>query len=131
MTDFIPWPGHSYFSHLDRFFDPLGFKPTDQDILRSRQRTTGINETTFRSNDLFYRIFDLGGQRSERRKWSVVPYVACCTIQLTKLMMDAGFIALRMLLRFYFSWRFQVSSPIELNQDLTDFEGGCQDMIKD
>ena len=32
-------------------------------------RTTGIIETTFRYRDLIYRMFDVGGQRSERRKW--------------------------------------------------------------
>ena len=38
-------------------------------VLRSRVRTTGIIETTFRYKDLIYRMFDVGGQRSERRKW--------------------------------------------------------------
>ena len=38
-------------------------------VLRSRVRTTGIIETTFRYKDLTYRLFDVGGQRSERRKW--------------------------------------------------------------
>eukprot|EP00730_Choanoeca_flexa_P015871 TRINITY_DN7384_c0_g1_i2.p1 TRINITY_DN7384_c0_g1~~TRINITY_DN7384_c0_g1_i2.p1 ORF type:complete len:387 (+),score=108.05 TRINITY_DN7384_c0_g1_i2:191-1351(+) len=40
-----------------------------QDVLRARVRTTGIIETTFRYKDLIYRMFDVGGQRSERRKW--------------------------------------------------------------
>jgi len=43
--------------------------PTDQDILRSRVKTTGIIETSFRVGELTYRIFDVGGQRSERKKW--------------------------------------------------------------
>ena len=43
--------------------------PTDQDILRSRVKTTGITETTFRVGELTYRLFDVGGQRSERKKW--------------------------------------------------------------
>lgn len=43
--------------------------PTDQDILRSRVKTTGINEITFRVQGLSYKVFDVGGQRSERRKW--------------------------------------------------------------
>jgi hypothetical protein len=38
-------------------------------VLRARVRTTGIIETTFRYKDLIYRMFDVGGQRSERRKW--------------------------------------------------------------
>lgn len=43
--------------------------PTDQDILRTRLRTTGISETTFDLGNLIYRMFDVGGQRSERKKW--------------------------------------------------------------
>ncbi|ORZ41282.1 guanine nucleotide binding protein, alpha subunit [Catenaria anguillulae PL171] len=57
-----------YFDAIDRLADP-GFKPTDQDILRSRVKTTGIVETTFRIQELTYRMFDVGGQRSERKKW--------------------------------------------------------------
>lgn len=49
----------------------LAFPPflLPQDVLRARVRTTGIIETTFRYRDLIYRMFDVGGQRSERRKW--------------------------------------------------------------
>lgn len=43
--------------------------PTDQDLLRSRLRTTGITETIFDLGQLTYRMFDVGGQRSERKKW--------------------------------------------------------------
>lgn len=45
------------------------YEPTDQDILRSRVKTTGITEITFPVRDLVYKVFDVGGQRSERRKW--------------------------------------------------------------
>ncbi len=43
--------------------------PDDQDVLRSRVKTTGITETTFIIGDLTYRMFDVGGKRSERKKW--------------------------------------------------------------
>ena len=43
--------------------------PTDQDILRSRVKTTGITEVVFPVQTLTYKVFDVGGQRSERRKW--------------------------------------------------------------
>jgi hypothetical protein len=39
------------------------------DVLRSRVKTTGITETTFQIGELKYRMFDVGGQRSERKKW--------------------------------------------------------------
>ncbi|KAH7326211.1 G protein alpha subunit [Stachybotrys elegans] len=45
------------------------FVPNDQDLLRSRLRTTGITETIFDLGQLTYRMFDVGGQRSERKKW--------------------------------------------------------------
>ncbi|CAO3599621.1 unnamed protein product [Absidia cylindrospora] len=43
--------------------------PSDQDVLRSRVKTTGITETTFMIDAMTYRMFDVGGQRSERKKW--------------------------------------------------------------
>ena len=46
-----------------------GYIPNDQDLLRSRLRTTGITETIFDLGQLTYRMFDVGGQRSERKKW--------------------------------------------------------------
>lgn len=58
----------SYFNQIDRMADPQ-YLPTDQDILRSRVKTTGITETMFRVGELTYRLFDVGGQRSERKKW--------------------------------------------------------------
>ncbi|KAJ7609899.1 G protein alpha-subunit [Roridomyces roridus] len=57
-----------YFTALDRMTAP-GYLPTDQDILRSRVKTTGITETIFKVGELTYKLFDVGGQRSERKKW--------------------------------------------------------------
>lgn len=57
-----------YFSAIDRICKP-DYCPTDQDILYSRVRTTGISETVFKVGPLTYKIFDVGGTRSERRKW--------------------------------------------------------------
>lgn len=45
------------------------YLPDDQDLLRGRVKTTGITETTFNIGDLTYRMYDVGGQRSERKKW--------------------------------------------------------------
>ena len=44
----------SFYSNLDRLF-VHPYVPTDQDVLRCRQRTTGISETIFNSADLQYR----------------------------------------------------------------------------
>jgi guanine nucleotide-binding protein G(i) subunit alpha len=57
-----------YFNAIDRMASS-GYMPTDQDILRSRVKTTGITETTFKVGELTYKLFDVGGQRSERKKW--------------------------------------------------------------
>ncbi|KAM0746954.1 guanine nucleotide binding protein, alpha subunit [Meredithblackwellia eburnea MCA 4105] len=42
---------------------------TDQDILHTRIRTTGITEEKFQIKDNTLRVLDVGGQRSERKKW--------------------------------------------------------------
>ncbi|KAI8336111.1 G-alpha protein [Chlamydoabsidia padenii] len=41
------------------------YVPSDQDVLRSRVKTIGITETTFVIDNMTYRMFDVGGQRSE------------------------------------------------------------------
>ena len=58
----------SYFDSINRIAQP-DYLPNDQDVLRSRVKTTGITETTFIIGELTYRMFDVGGQRSERKKW--------------------------------------------------------------
>lgn len=45
------------------------YEPTTQDILRSRIATTGIIETEFVIDKLLFRMYDVGGQRGERKKW--------------------------------------------------------------
>lgn len=58
----------SYFENLDRLF-AADYIPNDQDILRSRFKTSGIVETSFELGNYTCRMFDVGGQRSERKKW--------------------------------------------------------------
>mmetsp|Transcript_10331 Transcript_10331/g.15574 ORF Transcript_10331/g.15574 Transcript_10331/m.15574 type:complete len:349 (+) Transcript_10331:3-1049(+) len=43
--------------------------PSENDVLRARVRSTGIEEAEFWFDDYLFRMFDVGGQRSERRKW--------------------------------------------------------------
>ncbi|KAJ8927786.1 hypothetical protein NQ314_019665 [Rhamnusium bicolor] len=45
------------------------YLPTEQDILRVRVPTTGIIEYPFDLDEIRFRMVDVGGQRSERRKW--------------------------------------------------------------
>lgn len=59
---------HYYFENLDRMFDS-DWMPTDQDMLHARMRTTGITETFFDLGNICFRMMDVGGQRSERKKW--------------------------------------------------------------
>ncbi|KAJ3188929.1 guanine nucleotide-binding protein subunit alpha [Gaertneriomyces sp. JEL0708] len=48
------------------------YVPDDNDILHARVMTTTITENRFLINGITFRIFDVGGQRSERKKWA--PY---------------------------------------------------------
>ncbi|VCW59176.1 unnamed protein product [Gulo gulo] len=57
-----------YLSHLERITEE-GYIPTAQDVLRSRMPTTGINEYCFSVQKTNLRIVDVGGQKSERKKW--------------------------------------------------------------
>ncbi|XP_011661817.1 guanine nucleotide-binding protein G(o) subunit alpha isoform X1 [Strongylocentrotus purpuratus] len=57
-----------FLDNLDRIGSP-DYLPNEQDILRTRVKTTGIVETHFTFKNLHFRLFDVGGQRSERKKW--------------------------------------------------------------
>ncbi|XP_042364801.1 guanine nucleotide-binding protein subunit alpha-14-like [Plectropomus leopardus] len=57
-----------YLSNLDRVTAQL-YIPTLQDILRVRVPTTGIIEYPFNLSKVIFRMVDVGGQRSERKKW--------------------------------------------------------------
>jgi len=57
-----------YLTDIDRIKQP-DYLPTQQDILRVRVPTTGIIEYPFDLEEIRFRMVDVGGQRSERRKW--------------------------------------------------------------
>jgi guanine nucleotide-binding protein G(i) subunit alpha len=64
LSDSAPY----YFAEVDRICTPE-YIPCEQDILRSRVRTTHVVEIKFTYSDLSFRMYDVGGQRNERRKW--------------------------------------------------------------
>nr|QKY89057.1 Gq alpha [Mopalia muscosa] len=57
-----------YLDSVDRIASN-NYLPTLQDILRVRVPTTGIIEYPFDLDSIIFRMVDVGGQRSERRKW--------------------------------------------------------------
>lgn len=57
-----------FFDQIDRL-NTATYDPTTDDILRARQKTTGIIEVKFTADGHEFRLVDVGGQRSERRKW--------------------------------------------------------------
>eukprot|EP01121_Diplochlamys_sp_Union-15-3_P001966 TRINITY_DN1168_c0_g2_i1.p1 TRINITY_DN1168_c0_g2~~TRINITY_DN1168_c0_g2_i1.p1 ORF type:complete len:351 (+),score=57.19 TRINITY_DN1168_c0_g2_i1:89-1141(+) len=57
-----------YFDNLERI-SQKDYVPSEQDVLRSRAKTTGITETEFEIEGTKFKMVDVGGQRSERKKW--------------------------------------------------------------
>uniref|UniRef100_A0A665VKF2 Guanine nucleotide-binding protein G(o) subunit alpha-like n=2 Tax=Echeneis naucrates TaxID=173247 RepID=A0A665VKF2_ECHNA len=57
-----------FFENMSRILAP-NYIPTVKDVLRVRVRTCGIIETQFQVNETVFRLYDVGGQRTERRKW--------------------------------------------------------------
>lgn len=57
-----------FLNSLDRISHPL-YVPMEQDVLRTRVKTSGIVETRFLLRSLEFKMVDIGGQRSERKKW--------------------------------------------------------------
>ena len=64
LTDNANW----FFDRVDEI-SKVDYCPSEQDILRSRVRTTGIVETEFELENSKFQMFDVGGQRNERKKW--------------------------------------------------------------
>ncbi|XP_038130849.1 guanine nucleotide-binding protein subunit alpha-14-like [Cyprinodon tularosa] len=57
-----------YLNDMDRI-TAQDYIPSEQDILRVRVATTGIIEYIFDMSKVTFRMVDVGGQRSERKKW--------------------------------------------------------------
>jgi hypothetical protein len=57
-----------YFANVIRLGED-DYVPNDEDMIMTRVRTTGIVITEFEEAPQKYQLVDVGGQRSERRKW--------------------------------------------------------------
>ncbi|CAI0401313.1 unnamed protein product [Linum tenue] len=70
----VPDCAHYFMENLQRLSD-ANYLPTKEDVLYARVRTTGVVEIQFspvgenKKSGEVYRLFDVGGQRNERRKW--------------------------------------------------------------
>jgi len=64
----VPDSAEYFFKEIDRIAKE-DYSPSYEDILRCRSRTTGIVETDFQIKNDYFKIMDVGGQRSERKKW--------------------------------------------------------------
>mmetsp|Transcript_19068 Transcript_19068/g.30310 ORF Transcript_19068/g.30310 Transcript_19068/m.30310 type:complete len:350 (-) Transcript_19068:455-1504(-) len=58
----------SFFNDIKRI-SSNSFLPKDCDILRARNRTTGIAERNLKIENALFTFVDVGGQRNERKKW--------------------------------------------------------------
>lgn len=63
------------FDNVDYFMERVdelaasNYQPPNDHIFRARVRTTGIVEMKFEIEENQFKMFDVGGQRNERRKW--------------------------------------------------------------
>ncbi|EYU20283.1 hypothetical protein MIMGU_mgv1a007908mg [Erythranthe guttata] len=70
----VPDCAHYFMENLQRLCD-ADYVPTKEDVLYARVRTTGVVEIQFspvgenKKSGEVYRLFDVGGQKNERRKW--------------------------------------------------------------
>lgn len=60
---------HKDFLNDIRRIASTSFKPTTQDLLLSRVRTTQVIVEKYNIDGIDFEMYDVGGQRSERRKW--------------------------------------------------------------
>ena len=75
---------YSFFTEASRIA-ASNYVPSKEDVLRARAKTTAITETRFSMGQLSIHMVDVGGQRSERKKWihnfeSVTSIIFCTAL---------------------------------------------------
>ncbi|SAM01180.1 hypothetical protein [Absidia glauca] len=68
-SEFYLMDSAPYFFEQIKRLGKADYVPDVQDVLRARLKTIGIAETRFTMGQLSIHMFDVGGQRSERKKW--------------------------------------------------------------
>ena len=58
-----------YYLNKIKTIGDVGYVPSIQDVLRSRVRTSGIVEERYIIDRVPFQMYDVGGQRNERKKW--------------------------------------------------------------
>jgi guanine nucleotide-binding protein G(i) subunit alpha len=84
-SEFYLMDSASYFFTDVQRIGASDYIPTETDVLRARIKSTGIVETRFKMGPLSIHMFDVGGQRSERKKWihcfeSVTSIIFCTAL---------------------------------------------------
>ncbi|KAJ3107528.1 guanine nucleotide-binding protein subunit alpha [Phlyctochytrium planicorne] len=100
-----------YMNDVARFLSK-DYIPLDQDILSARIMTTTITETRLHIDAVTLRIFDVGGQRSERKKWA--PYFD-----------DSSAIIFVSAISAYDQTCFEDNATNRMNESLTLFASIC------
>lgn len=65
----------SFPENMDYFFNKAkeimkkDYIPSEEDVFKTRIRTTGMIENKFLINNEIFHVYDVGGQRNERKKW--------------------------------------------------------------
>lgn len=64
----LPDSTEYYMSKLDEL-TKMNYLPSNEDMLRARVRTSGIVEEKYIIDGVKFSMYDVGGQRNERKKW--------------------------------------------------------------
>jgi len=82
--EFHVFDGAQYFFDQFERLAPPKYVPNPEDVLHCRRKTIGLIQVNFNFEGVRFTLFDVGGQRNERKKWancfegvSAVLYVAC------------------------------------------------------